>query len=171
MLVFQYGSNCLDSQINGSDRLCGDASLVDIAVAEDFELSFDVWSKGRQCAASNIIPRKGSVAWGVLYEIPDFLMDRASAKRMGRKSMDAIEGEGTNYERRKIQVRKPSGEVVEAVTYTVIEREQNILTNAAYVGHILEGLREHGVPNDYIERVKSIAIANNPAIAASLEDS
>jgi hypothetical protein len=50
-LVFQYGSNCSEGQINGKDRLRGDAKFVGIAeTVDDFELAFDVWSKGRGCA-------------------------------------------------------------------------------------------------------------------------
>lgn len=30
-LLFQYGSNCLDSQINGAERLRGDARFIGIA--------------------------------------------------------------------------------------------------------------------------------------------
>ena len=42
-LVFQYGSNCSESEINGRDRLRGDAKFADIAeTVEDFELAFNV---------------------------------------------------------------------------------------------------------------------------------
>lgn len=111
-LVFQYGSNCLESEINGERRLRGDATFVDIAETfENFELAFDVRSKNRGCAASDIVRKPGSKVWGVLYEIPDYLMNRESAKASGRKSFDEIEGEGANYRRETIKVRRPSGEV------------------------------------------------------------
>ena len=43
VLVFQYGSNCLESEINSKERLCGDAKFTAIAqTVEDFELAFDV---------------------------------------------------------------------------------------------------------------------------------
>lgn len=35
--------------------------------------------------------------WGVVYDIPDYLIGKATAKAHNRKSLDAIEGEGTNY--------------------------------------------------------------------------
>jgi hypothetical protein len=37
------------------------------------------------------------------------------------------------------------------------------------VRYIIAGLRERGIPQGYIDRVKLIASANNPAIAASVE--
>jgi hypothetical protein len=65
-IVFQYGSNCLDSEINSENRLRGDAKFAGIAeTVEDFELAFDVQSIGRGCAASDVVRRAGSKVWGV----------------------------------------------------------------------------------------------------------
>ena len=86
-LVFQYGSNCSDSQINGQDRLCGDAKFIDIAeTVDDFRLAFDVWSTRRQCAASEMVDTPGSKVWGVLYEVPDFLIEQKTAAAQNRRS-------------------------------------------------------------------------------------
>lgn len=77
-LVFQYGSNCAEGQINSEDRLCGDAKFVAIAeTVDDYQLAFDVWSTRRGCAASDILARPGSKVWGVLYEVPDYLIERS----------------------------------------------------------------------------------------------
>ncbi len=107
--------------------------------------------------------------WGVLYEIPDYLIRRTSAQARGRKSLDAIEGEGTNYKRETIQVRKTNGEIVSALTYTVKDPQPGLRTNIAYVRHIVYGLREHKISDEYIAKVKAIAAANNPEIAADVE--
>ena len=166
-LVFQYGSNCLDSEINSKDRLCGDARYIDIAeTVEDFELAFDVWSTGRGCAASDILRKPGGKVWGVLFEVPDYLMGRKTAKARGRKSFDQIEGEGTNYKREMINVRRPGGEIVLALTYTVKSPKQGLATDIDYVRCIVYGLREHKISDEYIDKVKAMAAANNPDIAA-----
>ena len=165
-LVFQYGSNCLDSEINSKKRLRGDAKFVDIAeTVEDFELAFDVQSAERGCAASDIVRKPGGKVWGVLYEVPDYLIARETAKARGRKSFDQIEGEGTNYKRETIKVCRPDGEIVPALTYTVKSPKPGLKTNIDYVRHIVSGLREHGVQDEYIAKVKAIAAANNPDIA------
>jgi hypothetical protein len=92
-LVFQYGSNCSDAEINSEKRLCGDAAFVGIAeTVEEFELAFDVQSKGRGCAAADIVRTPGSKVWGVLYEVPQDLIRRETAEALGRKSLDAIGG-------------------------------------------------------------------------------
>ena len=169
-LVFQYGSNCLDSEINSKNRLCGDARFVDIAeTVEDFELAFDVQSTGRGCAASDIVRKSGGKVWGVLYEVSDYLIDRKTAKERGRKSFDEIEGEGTNYKRETIEVRCPNGKTVSALTYTVRCPKPALKTNVDYVRLIVCGLREHKIPGGYIARVKTIAAANNPEIAEAVE--
>lgn len=167
-LVFQYGSNCLDSEINSKSRLCGDARFVDITeTVEDFELAFDVQSTGRGCAASDIVRKAGGKVWGVLYEVPDYLIGRKTAKAHGRKSFDEIEG--TNYKRETIKVRRPDGGTVSALTYTVRDPKRGLKTNVDYVRHIVCGLREHGVSSEYIAKVKAIASANNPEIAEAVE--
>jgi cation transport regulator ChaC len=168
-LVFQYGSNSLDSEINSKERLCGDAHFVDIAeTVEDFELAFDVYSTGRDCAASDIVRKPGSKVWGVLYQVPDRLIARDTAKTCKRKSFDAIEGEGTNYKRETIKVRRPNGETVLALTYTVKCPKPGLRTNIDYVRYIVSGLREHKIAEKYIAEVKAIASANNPDIAADV---
>jgi gamma-glutamylcyclotransferase len=167
-LVLQYGSNCSDGQINSERRLCGDAKFVGIAeTVDDLELAFDVWSDGRGCAASDIVRKAGSKVWGVLYEVPARLIARETAKP--RKSFDEIEGEGKNYRRELIEVRRPDGQVVPAQTYTVRDPKLGLKTNIDYVRYIVLGLREHDVPCDYIAKVKALAAANNPDIAGEVE--
>jgi len=169
-LVFQYGSNCLDSEINGKNRLCGDARFVDIAeTVEDFELTFDVQSIGRGCAASDIVRKPGGKVWGVLYEVPDFLIDRKTAKERGRKSFDEIEGEGTNYKRETIKVCRANGKIVSALTYTVKCPKAGLRTTTDYVRLIVHGLREHKISDEYVAKVKAIAAANNPGIGPAVE--
>ena len=168
-LVFQYGSNCSESQFNSQDRRCGDAKFVTIAeTVDDYQLAFDVWSTGRGFAASDIVASPGSKVWGVVYDVPDFLMARDTAAQRKRNSLDAIEGEGTNYARHPITVESVNGELLAATTYRVIHPRPGLLTNVEYVGYIVRGLREHGVAPEYIAKVKAIAIANNPTIAPSV---
>jgi cation transport regulator ChaC len=170
-LVFQYGSNCSDREMNSDNRLRGDATFVGIAqTVDDFELAFDVQSSGRGCAASDIVRRDGGKVWGVLYEVPDYLISRDTAKARGRKSFDAIEGEGSNYKRETINVRVQDGTTVPVMTYVVKDPLPGLKTNIEYVGHIVAGLRARNVPDEYVAKVKALAAANNPDIAAAIEE-
>ncbi len=168
-LVFQYGSNCGDTQINSDSRLRGDAVFVGNAETVDgYRLSFDVWSANRGCAAANIVSCQGENVWGVIYDVPDWLISRPSAKEKGRKSFDAIEGEGMNYRRVELRVRKADGDLVTALTYVVRDPKPFLKTNIEYVSFIVAGLRERGINSDYIERVKRIAALNNLEIAEAI---
>ena len=71
MKVFQYGSNCDEGRLNAPGRLRGAARPIGKALTvENFELDFDVWSTTNGCAASDLISRGNSRAWGVVYEVP-----------------------------------------------------------------------------------------------------
>jgi len=169
-LVFQYGSNMSVARLNGDDRLAGDAKVVCVAkTVERFELVFSVWSKSNNCAAADLQPSNaGRTVYGVLYEIPDFLLSRETAKQSGRRSLDAIEGEGTNYVRAIIDVVTNVGEIVRALTYVVKDRQPNLKTSAAYVSHILAGLGEHNMPKEYYRYVQSKIFENNEALRDAL---
>jgi gamma-glutamylcyclotransferase (GGCT)/AIG2-like uncharacterized protein YtfP len=127
------------SEINYASRLRGDAQFIDIACAEDFTIAFDVESKKRKCAAADIVAKRGSTVWGALYTVPDYLVDRETAKASDRKSFDEIEGEDTNYIRKTISVRLPSGKIVFALTYVVKSPQMGLKTNIEYVGSLFEG--------------------------------
>lgn len=169
-LIFQYGSNAHSERLNSPDRLQGNARAVDIAYTDDdYELDFNIWSKKNQCAAADIVPGSGRKIWGVLYEIPDYLIRRETSGC--RKSLDAIEGEGTNYKRIGIALRYQNGLLVEGnpITYVVINKTKGLKTSLEYGKHIVIGLREHKVLNDYVEYVKARIISNNPALKKDIE--
>ncbi|MES2579400.1 MAG: gamma-glutamylcyclotransferase family protein [Pseudomonadota bacterium] len=169
--VFQYGSNMCITRLNKADRLAGDAKFFCIAKTVDlFEFAFTVWSETNDCAAADIITSNvGQHIYGVLYEVPDFLISRASAKANNRKSMDAIEGEGTNYIRKIIELEKLDGSRINALTYVVKERRRDIKTSMHYVQHILDGLKENNIPEEYRRYVVAQIIANNRDLAQMLE--
>lgn len=165
-LVFQYGSNMSSLRLNSKERLVGDAKHFAIAkTVELFELAFMVLSKNNKCAATNILPCKGGRnIYGVVYEIPDFLLSRESAKKQNRKSLDCIEGEGTNYIRTTIQLMKADGTELTAITYVAKAPMTGLKTSRGYVQYILDGLKEHEIPNEYRQYVASRIIKNNPEL-------
>jgi gamma-glutamylcyclotransferase len=168
-LLFQYGSNCDETQLNGDARMKGDAKFISIArTVDDFTLVFDVWAEGRGCAAADIVPSPGHKVWGVLYDVPDYLIARDTAHKSGRRAMDDIEAEGKVYKRVFIAVERQDGRVVTALVYLVIAPQTGLKTNLKYVGYIVKGLRDHGIDEAYIAEVKQTAASNNPSIAGDI---
>jgi gamma-glutamylcyclotransferase (GGCT)/AIG2-like uncharacterized protein YtfP len=164
-LVFQYGSNTSSRRLNSKERLQGEARVVGLARTEQsFELDFTVWSRQNGCAAADIVPGAGRAIWGVLYRIPNHLIERRTAG--DRNCLDAIESEGRNYVRVPISVRLADGGRVDgkAITYVVRKRREGLATSFAYARHILEGLREHQAPSDYVDYVKQRIVRNNAAL-------
>lgn len=168
-LVFQYGSNMSVARLNDVSRLAGDAKPIGVAqTVEPFELMFTVWSKSNACAASDLVPSKmGRSVYGVVYDIPDFLLSRDTAGKH-RKSLDAIEGAGTNYVRTTIDLVKTDGSKLCAITYVVKDRKAGLKTSLAYVKHILVGLTEHCIPDEYCHYVRSRIIENNAELEQEL---
>jgi hypothetical protein len=167
-LVFQYGSNLDAERLNGLSRLRGDARVIGKAVTQDdYEFVFDIWSESEGGhAAADIVSGSGRRIWGVIYEVPDYLMSRKMANAKGRKSFDEVEGEGSNYERTQIRLNWPDGRPVAkpVITYIGKNRRTGIKTTAEYVRHILKGLAEHRLPRDYEEYVRNRILENNPEL-------
>lgn len=159
-LVFQYGSNATAGRLNGRKRLAGRATVVGRAqTVDEFDISFDVYSQTNGCAASDLVETKGRWAWGILYEVAEG--DLRGRRSDGRKTLAQIEGE--RYEEKTIRVRDQNGDEHDAVTFVVkvADRREGLATSAAYVSWIVYGLRDHGVPEDYLEHVIENAIATN----------
>lgn len=164
MLVFQYGSNMSVARLNSPDRLNGDAKLVGTAyTTELYNLHFPVWSKGNNCAAASINRSShGRKVYGVLYNIPDSLVSRGQAKLTGGKSLDAIEGEGSNYVRSTINVVRNDEMTVSATTYVAKRPGPDKKTSIDYANHILNGAKENSLPRDYINYLIAKIIESNP---------
>ncbi len=163
-LVFQYGSNTRAARLNSPDRLDGHA--LDIGRAktlEDFDIAFNVYSDRNGCAASDLVERPGHRAWGVLYEIADNYIRGPRAD--GARTLKRIEG--GRYKEIPIRVEDEHGAKHDAITFVVRRSERNtgLATSAAYVSHIIYGLRDHGVPEDYLHHVIDVAIATNNSAA------
>lgn len=118
-----------------------------------------VASQTNGCAASDLVRAQGRQAWGVLYEIPDeFIRGERTDQQ---KTLAEIEG--PRYEETMIRVRNCEGQEVNAVTFVVrnADRWTGLATSAAYVSWIVYGLRDHGVPEDYITHVLEVAVETN----------
>lgn len=172
-LIFQYGSNMSTARLNSADRLAGQARALGMATTvTQFEFDFTVFSKTNNCAAADIraVSPLGRVIHGVLYEIPDFLIHRETAKARNLKALDAIENEGKNYSRIAIDVVDAEGTRFAAETYVVREPRSGLLTSLTYVGHILTGAKEHALPEEYVAYLRERMVVNNPELELALAE-
>jgi gamma-glutamylcyclotransferase len=121
-----------------------------IGVLRDFELRFDlpVGPGGRGVA--NVAPRPGDQVWGALYQLT-----HADAERL-----DRTEGvERGVYRRIAVEVVGPEGVRIAAFTYRSEISRSERRPSARYLGLLLAGARELGLPSEWVERLRGWPLA------------
>lgn len=96
--------------------------------------------------------RAEDCVWGVLYEIDP-----------GEKPhLDLKEGLGAGYLEKWVLLRSPEGGEIEAQMYYATDFLEGVPPFSWYLHHVLRGLREGGVPPDYIEAIESLSATRDP---------
>ena len=95
--------------------------------------------------------RAEDVVWGVLYEIA------ASEKPL----LDRAEGLGHSYHRKTVSVLHETGPI-EAETYCAIAIDATRAPYDWYHAYVLAGALEHGLPGDYAEALRTLAVVVDP---------
>jgi gamma-glutamylcyclotransferase (GGCT)/AIG2-like uncharacterized protein YtfP len=143
MLYFAYGSNMDPDQMR--DR-CPNAEVVGIGFVENYVLRFPRLSLKRDCGVSSIEPLAGHNTWGVVYRLAEDDISRLDASegyRVGRPA-------GKNsYNRMTVLVRL-DGASTEVQTYIAEPQKDAPPPNVAYLTHIRDGARRHGIPENYL---------------------
>jgi cation transport regulator ChaC len=92
---------------------------------------------------ANIVPEPGVIVWGVVFRCtPNAL-----------REIDRFEGvSGGHYFRKMVRVRVDGGENLDAVTYLAGNTfiDDSLSPNPKYLQTVLQGAREHDLPEDYI---------------------
>ena len=149
LTYFAYGSNMLTARL--ADRVPS-TRPIDRAVLPAWELTF-----GKQgsdgSAKCTVVREEDSAVHGVLFHID------ASERHL----LDRAEGLGYGYEIEDFTVRL-DGNPVDAFAY--VATHDYIDTSLApfhwYHALVLEGAREHDLPEDYLEWLESIRRVSDP---------
>ncbi|MER9880998.1 gamma-glutamylcyclotransferase family protein [Mesorhizobium sp. M0118] len=150
MLYFAYGSNMDPEQMR---ERCPDAEAVGIGLLQEYDLCFPRLSKNRNCGVSSVEPRAGSNTWGVVYRLsaPDIIrLDKSEGFRADRHADENA------YNRVEVIVTL-NGIPAKVHTYIATRQDGVPLPNAAYLKHIRDGARHHGLPADYLARLELLA--------------
>lgn len=147
ILYFAYGSNLKQAQLR---RRIGSFRVVGRALLAGHRLVFD--KPGADGSAkANLRPAEGAEVWGVLYELePD-----------GFRRLDPFEG---GYERIRVEVCRDDGSKTGAWTY--LFQSPAAVTDAPppfdwYRDLLLEGGREHGLPEAHLRIIASVAASRD----------
>jgi hypothetical protein len=141
-LIFSYGSNLDNTQM---DVRCPRHQKIGNALLRDYRLSFPRLSEKRGCGVSSVEPAAGHEVWGVVH--------RLDAADLG--SLDRYEGyrldwppERNRYNRVALLVGI-EGVPTEVQAYIAIATLNPPPPSAAYLAHIRNGARRHGLPEHY----------------------
>ena len=134
-LYFAYGSNMDAAQIK---ERCPEAELLGPAVLKNYELAFTIYSPTRRCGCADIVAKNATQVYGLLYRLVDEDLAR----------MDEHEGHPIHYQRIPVTV-VCNGRRMNAVTYEVVNKQEQIPTSDEYLNLLRNSAKIHAFPEDY----------------------
>lgn len=127
---------------------CNDYRCLGAARLPDHRLAFVRDSPRWEAGAADVVRHRGREVWGVLYECStDDLV-----------ALDRKESTGPALGYRRVAVHvELANRRVRALTYVVISKAPRELPPlAAYVDLMLEGARQHGFPERYVQHLRDL---------------
>jgi hypothetical protein len=107
---------------------------------------------GDGSAKANLRAFRADAAWGVVYEI-----DAADWEALDRCE--------PGYARVAIEVESDDGERISATTYVAVRVSEDAVAWEWYRQLIVEGAREHGLPEDYVAVLEALPARRDPRSA------
>ena len=100
---------------------------------------------------ADIIEAPGAEVWGAVWRIP--LTERAALDRQEGLHLDP-----PHYRRIEVTVTTPDGATLDCLAYQVATREAaHIAPSAAYLGTMVRGAAEVGLPEGYVAGMRTVA--------------
>jgi gamma-glutamylcyclotransferase (GGCT)/AIG2-like uncharacterized protein YtfP len=144
-LYFAYGSNMDPFQM---EKRCPGAEVEGPAMLEDHRLTF-VWdSPGWGGGVATVEPTPGDHVWGVLWDLTDEHL----------RALDEYEGVDRNVYLRDTVTVIFEDEPVKAVMYRATDHRYKA-PSARYISALIRGAKAFGVPDGYIDRLRSLTAA------------
>jgi cation transport regulator ChaC len=147
---FAYGSN-----MSGAifvDRRGMRPSETTWGWVEGYRLCFDLPMGPGERGVANVVPAEGARTCGVLYRIT-----AEEAERLDRSEGIA----GGFYRRITVHAGTAHAETVAAFTYHSSYASVGRKPSPRYIGLLLEGAREHGLPAEYLDFLQRFALADD----------
>lgn len=143
---FAYGSNLSAEQ---KERRTGPIREARRARLDGYSIAFN--KRGSDgTGKANIVPYRTGVVWGIVYRCSPSALDE----------MDIHEGvHSGHYRRTRVRVRTDDGDEIEAITYVAGDSfvDDSLVPADEYLRTILQGARDHGLPDTYIHEIKRAA--------------
>lgn len=124
---------------------------------DDWALAFDLPVGPGERGAANVHPEPGAQVWGVLHRITSLeaqRLDRSEGVHVGA------------YTRVVVDVERIDGSRVPAFTYRTRRVDSSRKPSRRYLGLLLAGARDHGLPASYVAWLRSLELAVDERDAA-----
>ena len=147
---FAYGSNLHDAIFRG--RRAMQARAAHPAWLDGFALRFNLPVGPGERGVANIEPLSGARVWGAVY-----LLTAADCVRLDRS-------EGVHfgtYRRIDVEVRREDGSSRTAFTYCSSRTRADRKPSARYLGLMVEGARQRGLPDEYVRWLEQLDLAHD----------
>lgn len=150
MLYLAYGSNMSSKRLRSR---AASAEFVAVARLSAHVLKFHKKSDkdGSGKCDAYFTGDDGQFLFGALYKI-----DEAHWS-----ALDAAEGLGAGYEKKRVSLTSPGAGDVEAFTYYATVTDPSLQPLCWYKEHVLRGAEEHGLPQAYVEMIRSAPVADD----------
>jgi gamma-glutamylcyclotransferase len=151
---FSYGSNM--NRAIFVDRRGMHPLQTRPARLDDYRLCFNLPVGPGERAVANLESQAGAHAWGVLYLITAAEFDH----------LDRTEGVPSSaYRRIPVDVTIEGGQRVAAFTYQSDKNIGGRKPSPRYIGLLIEGARQHGLPSDYLQFLQAFELAVDERLA------
>lgn len=144
-LFFAYGSNMNHAQIS---LRCHSPKVVAVAKLADYKLSFYGHNKRWDGAEATVERHAGGEVWGVVYKLTF-----SDAEYLDSWQDIRLDGTGP-YFHYPVEVTDTAGTIHNVLLYEKDLLGTQELPSEEYLAFILAGAREHGLPSDYVEKLR-----------------
>ena len=159
ILYFAYGSNMLSRRLRASNRTPS-AVAVGTGFVSGRRLTFDkVSTDGSGKCDIEVTTNPNDRAYGVLFEI-----DIAE-----KPALDRAEGLGEGYREEPVEVVAASG-ICEAITYVATSKVPALRPYHWYKALVVAGAIEHGLPESYVEWLRTFDSQADPNVKRRAEN-
>ena len=141
MYYFAFGSNMSEQQMK---ERCGEKNynFITIGLLKDYKFVYDGYSKKRNGAVANVVKDDNSYVLGVIYKIDQKAL----------YILDKHEGYNNKvYDRDVLIISGNDNKVYEAYTYYRTDKKTG-LPSEEYRETVKLGAKEHGIPEEYIDK-------------------
>jgi gamma-glutamylcyclotransferase (GGCT)/AIG2-like uncharacterized protein YtfP len=147
---FAYGSNMDLSQLT---ERCPSAKFRHISLVRGYQLGFTRFSQKRQCGVADLVPDGGGQVWGAVFE-----MSEADVVRLD--GSEGVHLKPPAYRRINVKALCPSdNEWLDAFSYEVVAKAaEHVKPNAGYMDLIVAGAVRWELPQQYIDKLKSVEV-------------